>query len=211
MEACFNEQNIVIDFTESTFNTTMKNVEQLYWHYLDKYNAKCANTYPWITPYHFLSKYLKWRGVNLSFETVKHYWRRYEKYKKMIPTAGIIIKHENDIVVVRVNGSTVFSMPKGKFEDTDGSLINTAIREAHEETGMTISSTQLKEGPNILKTVFYLFELDNKVEQFTGFNTNEITEVVSVNLNEILTHPERFSKQVYQVAEYLLLSSDSVF
>ena len=121
----------------------------------------------------------------------------------MIPTAGCIIRHEDEILVVRVQNSIVFSMPKGKVEASDGDLKTTAIRETLEETGVDLSTADIYEGPNILKTQFFVYDMPVKQTTFNGYNTNEITEVAWVKMDEVINRTDLYSKQTQQVVEYL--------
>jgi len=198
MEECFQKENFVVDFSDQKLNSTMKQIEELYWYYLDNYRPTS-----FCTPYNFLARFLKSKNIPASLDTVKHYWRRYEKYKKMIPTAGCIIRHEDEILVVRVQNSIVFSMPKGKFEASDGDLKTTAIRETLEETGVDLSTADIYEGPNILKTQFFVYDMPVKQTTFNGYNTNEITEVAWVKMDEVINRTDMYSKQTQQVVEYL--------
>lgn len=199
MEECFQNHSIVMDFSDAGFNTTMKQIEELYWHYIDNYKPVT-----FCTPYNFLCRLLRSRNISASIDVVKQYWRRYEKYKKMIPTAGTIIKYKEEILLVRVQGSNIYSMPKGKYEATDSSLRDTAIRETLEETGVDLRDAPISEGPNILKTQFFMYEMDTRQDGFTGYNINEITEVSWIQITDIINRPDLFSKQTQQVAEYLL-------
>jgi 8-oxo-dGTP pyrophosphatase MutT (NUDIX family) len=195
--------NVVFDFQgDKQLNATMKAIEIKYWDYLDNYN----NAH--ITQYEFLEKIFEANGQNDHKDKVYHYWRKYEKYKRTIPTSGIIIRDKNEIVVVKGYRCNVYGMPKGKHEEGETSL-SAALREVREETGLVFTSEQLVSLTPILlhRTYFYTTYVEKGVTLFQNYNSNEIIDIKWVSLEEIHAHPMEYSKQVSLMAEHLLLQS----
>jgi len=190
------------DFSEKNLIKTMYAVELLYWDYLDNYHKVDKIKYPYLNQYEFLTNYVS--NIGLS-GNVRYYWRQYEKYKKTIPTAGCILHNNGRIIVVKVYNSKIFSMPKGKKDSLDNDLIDTAIREVREETGIQVSRDILTPYNEIviLRTTFYVVEIDGNISTFSDYNNNEIIDIQWVHINDILANSYDYSKQTYLVAEYL--------
>jgi len=196
----------VFDFTLSLgfgtdFYEDMKKVEHKYWDYLDHYSRE---TNPFLKQSTFLEKILTFNGNPCYYDTVRQYWRKYEKYKRTIPTSGIIIKSDDYILVVQVYASEIYGMPKGKHEPEEDSL-TAALREVKEETGITFTRDDL-ENPDspvlINRTFFYLAHRPERQVSFSNYNNNEIIDIKWVNIRTL--EPRLYSKQVSAVAHYLL-------
>jgi 8-oxo-dGTP pyrophosphatase MutT (NUDIX family) len=190
-----------VDF-RLNFNETMKGVELKYWDYLDNYD-RAAN--PFLTQNLFLYRFLLGNNITIPNDIVKHFWRRYEKYKRTIPTSGIIIRSQQEIVVVKVYNSDIYGMPKGKHEPNESSL-EAALREVKEETGLNFTVNQLEnaEAPVLInRTYFYKVALDATSGVFENYNKNEIIDIKWVTFSEIRQTPQNYSKQVLAVVDYL--------
>jgi 8-oxo-dGTP pyrophosphatase MutT (NUDIX family) len=107
------------------------------------------------------------------------------------------------VLLVRITGSKIWSMPKGKRESGEESW-DCAVREFEEETGIDISDTATRdmESVSILKTNFFLLEADYPIPT-RRYRTNEISGVKWASVKDILHHKEDYSKQAILVAEYL--------
>ena len=130
----------------------------------------------------------------------------YTKYKKSLATDGIIMYTFDTglkILLVRITGSKIWSMPKGKREPGEESW-QCAIREFEEETGLNISDTATRgmNSVSILKTNFYLLEADYVIPT-RRYKTNEISGVRWTSVSDILNNKDEYSKQAILVAEYL--------
>jgi 8-oxo-dGTP pyrophosphatase MutT (NUDIX family) len=59
-------------------------------------------------------------------------------------SAGILIENDrNEILLGHATGTKHWDIPKGKYEERDSVIINTALRETQEETGLVFSKYQL--------------------------------------------------------------------
>jgi hypothetical protein len=126
------------------FHSSMKQTETMHWNYLDNYNAKNARIYPYLRMNDFMNKLCIQHGMEISYSTIKDYVRRYNKYKKSLPTAGVIMYYKDPdnghihFPVVKITRAPIFSMPKGKQDGDAEPITRTAIREFHEETGIDL-------------------------------------------------------------------------
>ena len=203
--AVFNYEcpNLKFEFqTDKQLNATMKEIELKYWDYLDNYNSE------YITQYEFMEKIIDANGHHTEhYDKITHYWRKYEKYKRTIPTSGIIIRDKDEIVVVKGYRCPVYGMPKGKHEENEQSL-TAALREVREETGLVFTAEELVSLTPVLhhKTYFYTVYIDKNTAVFQNYNANEIVDIKWVSLTEIHLNPQDYSKQVAIIAEHLLLN-----
>jgi mRNA-decapping enzyme subunit 2 len=200
MEQYYKDQRtrIELNFNDIALLDTMKNVEKEHWNYLDNYCAKNKWMYPRMNFYQFLDKLLE-KEINIGHSrSVKKYCQIYNKYKKSLPTAGAVIIYDDNILLVRIYGSKVYSMPKGK-SDPGETLKNTAIREVEEETGLDLQSVIDNEEVDeiiIHKTKFYIVQSDYRIRSFYGYNKNEITDIKWFSKLDVFKKPNKFSKQV---------------
>lgn len=185
--------------------SSMRSIEEAYWDYIDNYNKKNRFMYPYIGESAFISKVTHHHGfVDLDISTCM---KIYNRYKKNLPTAGIVLYHKHNntykFIVVKVNRSKVWGMPKGKEEPGECPM-ETAIREFHEETGIDMSYTVNKDTAHTVfsKTVFYLVESDCLIN-VDKYRTNEILAVKWVDIAEVLGENSGYSKQSVLVAQYL--------
>ena len=196
--------DLKFDFeTDKQLNATMKAIELKYWDYLDNYNSS------YITQYDFLEKLLIENGQHTEHHDKNtHYWRKYEKYKRTIPTSGIIIRDKDEIVVVKGYRCPVYGMPKGKHEENEASL-TAALREVREETGLIFTPEDLVSLIPVLhhKTYFYTVYANKNTTVFENYNANEIVDIKWVSLSEIHENLKDYSKQVGIIAEHLLLNT----
>lgn len=73
--------------------------------------------------------------------------------------------------------------PKGHREETE-SLIDTGIRELHEETGLMLNKQQMYKFVNICNTCYYIYTLD--CEYIPRVNDNrEISEASFITIDKI--------------------------
>jgi 8-oxo-dGTP pyrophosphatase MutT (NUDIX family) len=225
MNSCIPESilesiNIVLD-TQDAVLETFKNIECLHWTYLDEYRDSNRRRYPTLSIQNFaIALFSAKRMPQRPYEII-NYIRSYTRHKKSLPTAGVILYQlfgRNDIrfVVVKMRGSDIWSMPKGKRDVGDNTLMRTAEREFHEETGIDISEFMGDHLPirTINRTRFYMLEADVTVfancgttPTFTGYNTKEIDAVRWVSTTEIVACDTMYSKQCL----YTALELDHMF
>ena len=213
-ETIINNLRVNLD-TNRDIISTFKEIEKGHWDYLDNYRDQDRVRYPTMSIYQFSQKVLSSKGIRTGKGDIQNYIRIFNRYKKSLPTAGVVFYHrapsassasESNIyfVVVRMRFSGVWSMPKGKKELNE-ELMRTAKREFLEETGIDledhISATTAK--TNINKTLFYLVESDSMNNKFDGYNQREIEEVRWVNAAEA-TNVSEYSRQTVAVAKFLM-------
>lgn len=198
---------LVLDF--QNLIPTMKAIEYAYWDYLDNYTTHNKHTYPGYSFKTFVDIICRKNG---KFVNVTDYCSQYDKYKKKIPTAGCIFYHRNSdglyltTVMIRQYGKLakrMFSMPKGKQEDYEKTLLETAIRETWEETGLDIKTLITPETPTIIinKTLFYVIKSDNLVD-FSAHQNREIEKVKWTHELEVTMNPDFYSRQVHEAMKY---------
>lgn len=197
-----NRPNNDVDFING-FNSAMTVTEKLYWDYIDNYVGKEPGCY-----YLKLTQFLERVLPNELVPQAHDYVRRWTKYKKTIPTAGVVLTHKDGfLLLVRIRGATLWSMPKGKKEPNEDDLTTTACREFLEETGIDVSDfiNEQTVSRTVVKTKFYYIESDTKVN-VSQYQTNEIAQVRWVSIKEVLRDRQtRFSKQAVAVAETLMV------
>lgn len=185
--------------------TTMRSVESAYWDYTDNYNKPSPRRFPYYKLVDFLTLIMRQTGnpmYHLSAEIIK----KYTKYKKSLATDGIILytlEPSIKVTVVRVNGSKIWSMPKGKRESGEESL-DCAVREFIEETGIDISDSASRDMDSVAihKTNFFLLEADYAIP-LKKYKTNEISGVKWADISDVTANSSCYSKQVTLVMEYL--------
>jgi 8-oxo-dGTP pyrophosphatase MutT (NUDIX family) len=203
-----NRVNIDLISDESVIKT-FKDIERLHWDYLDNYRDINRRKYPTLNIYQFSRKLFNDQNVDTSIKDIEAYIRQYNRYKKSIPTAGVIFYHNNDngvdFIVIKMRYAKIWSMPKGKKDPDDINLMTTAHREFKEETGLDVEDCLNKELPskNICKTCFYVLESDVRTRYFNGYNTKEIDSVKWVSIKAVISAPDYYSKQVQLTARYL--------
>lgn len=186
---------------------TYRAIEEAHWEYLDNYRDLNRRKYPSYNLYQFTK--ILFDAKDLAVHDIENGIREYNKYKKSLPTAGVIFYHNGInrmFVVVRMKHAKIYSMPKGKKDTIDGhSLLKTASREFKEETGIDLDDLINNDTAHksINKTLFYLVESDSINRTFTGYNTNEIGSVKWVSTRDVLRTQDRYSKQTVATARYL--------
>ena len=185
--------------------TSIRAVEAAYWDYIDNYSKESPRRYPYLKLVQFFEQIMAKQFPELVHQ-VPDMIKRYTKYKKSLATDGIIMYTMDgglQILLVRINGSKIWSMPKGKRESGEESL-DCAVREFREETGIDISDTATRDMDSvaILKTNFYILEADYPIS-LKGYRTNEILGVRWVNEREIFANKDNYSKQVVFAVNYL--------
>jgi 8-oxo-dGTP pyrophosphatase MutT (NUDIX family) len=194
--------------TDDQVFKSLKQIERNYWNYIDNYNKVNPVDFPFLNFTSFVKKAIK-ENYQEHLDQADNFIRNYNRYKKSIPTDGIIMyncsRGQTKLVLVKINGSKVWSMPKGKRERGETSL-ECACREFHEETGISIEDTVFKtmKCVIVLKTTFYLQESETLIN-LDDYSTNEISAVKWVDINDVLRTPEFYSKQAFLTSEYLKL------
>jgi 8-oxo-dGTP pyrophosphatase MutT (NUDIX family) len=190
---------------------SLRAVESAYWDYIDNYNKVTPRRYPYFKLVQFFQQIMEQKCPSLAPRSAE-ILKMYSKYKKSLATDGVIMytypdhdhQDQAQILLVRITGSKIWSMPKGKREQGEESW-DCALREFHEETGIDISDTATRdmESVTILKTNFYLLEADYTIP-LRRYRTNEIASVKWCPVDHILKHKEDYSKQAQLVAEFLV-------
>lgn len=220
--------------TEIKRMRTFRNIEKAHWAYLDNYTGHERLSFSQFMKRLWKINRLEWDNQNFSS------WKsEYNSYKKSIPTAGAIIYTENsdiiksEMVVVKNNCSRcskdtncphkIFSLPKGKKDDCDNTLLDTAVREVKEETGLDIkdayseylsgssresevSDIEQEPEPNhvfLCKSKIYEIPVHHKIPLKTQ-NPHEIVDLCWAKLSDIVNEPHRYSRQVRQACDTLL-------
>lgn len=188
---------------------TFAEIEQCHWDYLDNYRVHNRRKYPGYKIGEFAKRVFRQLGQSHHTMHIPDWIRMYNKYKKSLPTAGVIMYHVADdirFVTVKMRHSNIWSMPKGKKDSSDATLLTTARREFHEETGIDVedcisTNTTCK---TLNRTVFYLLETDHVSNHFDGYNSNEIGDVCWSSATHVCDNPHNYSKQTVSAAKYLL-------
>ncbi len=111
-------------------------------------------------------------------DTIKGYLRSYDKYKKSLPTAGVILLCRDEVLLVKNVGSPVYSLPKGKSEKDETAAV-TAIREVREETGLLLADV-IDDNTEFIeqgRAKFFIVESDERIRRFSDYNSNEIADI----------------------------------
>jgi len=191
-----------LDFADDHFIQTMKVIEKSHCEYLDVLSKK--HNLPRLNFYAFMENLFTYLSLNSHIQNVKIYYRNYDKFKKSLPTAGGIILNDNYILLIKMHGTKIYSLPKGKAEE--GELpFQTAIREIQEETGLKLEGVLTPETDHITvyKTKLYIIECDSRIRSFSGYNSNEIAEIRWFNMNTVVKRSNLFSKQTRAVVNKL--------
>lgn len=194
---------VELDFSNPALMKTMKAIELSYWDYIDNHGS-----FSHVRLTSFLQMVMRHNGLSgTELEKAPTYVKMYERYKKSLPTAGIVLYHIDMFVVIRMHGSSIWSMPKGKQEEHE-QIVDTARREFLEETGINIDRQSLLNAPlgcvqNIQKTKFYFVETPELQPKFTGYNANEIAEVKWVSITAVRSNARCYSRQTLAVAHQL--------
>ena len=196
--------SLSFDNDDNVLNS-IRAIEKAYWDYIDNYKFNQYYKFK-----NFLEIIIAKYKPSL-IDNVPYFIRQYNKYKKSLATDGIIFYTRDaglKFIVVKINGSKIWSMPKGKREQGESSL-NCAIREFREETGIDIQEfSNNMEKINLIKTNFFILESDYAF-RLNKYKTNEITNIKWANVSEILNTKDIYSKQTLQVALYLLNSNSN--
>jgi len=203
--------NINVDFgSDRQIIDTFRQIERSHWDYLDNYRDRDRHRYPTLSIQQYAMKLIQSRNIpHIDINDVQHYLRKYNRHKKTLPTAGVVLYHRSDnniyFVVIRMRFSKLWSMPKGKKEPTE-TLVETAQREFNEETGVDLEDLLHLDTPNYVfsKTRFYMIESDIKNAQFQGYNDREVDSVKWVSATQVVRNQSHYSKQTMSVAKYLL-------
>ncbi len=205
-EYAVNREVLDFDFDSNSFINTMKELEKKYWHYIDNI---CHRDHP-INFCRFVEKSIMSDsdsdGNKKDIPFIKDYCKKYDKYKKSLATAGAAIIFKDFLLLVKMRGCKVFSMPKGK-SDNGETLKDTAIREVREETGLDLKyiiNTEDLDKIYVQKTRFYVVQSDSLIKDFFGYDKNEIYDIKWFHRNTILNNPSKFSKQVVSVINKLI-------
>jgi 8-oxo-dGTP pyrophosphatase MutT (NUDIX family) len=194
---------------------TFKEIEKRHWDYLDNYRDQNRRKYPGYKIHEFSKKIFMINGITERSIEINKWLRLYNKHKKSLPTAGVIMFHDTKeglssgsniaFITIRMKHTDIWSMPKGKKDPEDMTLTKTATREFCEETGIDLDDCVSITTPSkvINKTRFYLVESDDKNNNFSGYNTNEIGDVKWTFISDIFQCSRKYSKQTVATAKYL--------
>jgi len=196
--------------TREQILATFKEIEQSHWDYLDNYRDHNRRKYPSLKINEYARMLFHKKSVFDKDHLIDGCLRLYNRHKKSLPTAGVLLYHDNEsgdpeFVVIRMRYSKIWSMPKGKKDASDVDLLTTALREFKEETGLDLEDCLDNNTPSrsISGTQFYLMESDSKNQHFRGYNTKEVDQVKWVSTREVLEHQEFYSKQAVSAARIL--------
>ena len=198
------KSNKTINLAKDKFIASMKLIEESHWEYLDKL-CKRDTRLPRLKFFSFMEELFRFLELDQEIGNIRSYYRNYDKYKKSLPTAGGLILNDDNILLIRMYGTRVYSLPKGKAEN--GELLwQTAIREIREETGLDLDGvlTSRTEALQIHKTKLFIIESDSKIRHFDGYNRNEISEIRWFKVDTILNRSEQFSKQTRAAVNRLI-------
>ena len=123
-------------------------------------------------------------GIILS-ENLEKLKKDFFKHFKIIQAAGGLIKNKNgEILLIFRRGK--WDLPKGKLDENE-SIIECAVREVKEETGLTkikagkeigtTYHTYVQFGKHILKQSHWFMMLSEKDEQLTPQTEEDITDI----------------------------------
>lgn len=204
-------KGMTLDFSsKENILTSLQKIEHARWDYLDNYRDHNRRRYRNYTIQDFTRETLTQLGHNNHVHKAHDYIKQYNKYKKALPTAGVIMYHTTTtgaiyFVVVKIKNAQIWSMPKGKADAEDNGLHQTAIREYKEETGIDTEEYINAESTwrTINKTRFYKIEADEMNQRFSGYNLNEISAVTWVSVEHVQEVPHFYSRQTQAVANFL--------
>jgi 8-oxo-dGTP pyrophosphatase MutT (NUDIX family) len=192
----------VSDKTDSMIIKSLGDLELAYWKYLDYYKPKES---PPISFQDFVINYIKTRGIQWNKDQIKKYINIFHKYQKNIPTAGgIIYNDQGQVLLVKVYNSELYGFPKGKMDENDSDISETAIREIREETGIDVGKLISNQSDyiKINRTTLYLIK-NCPVKTFRGYNEYEIIDIGWHSIQDIIIFPEKYTKQVKTYAKGL--------
>lgn len=184
--------------TNIDYNNIIKfigELELVYWHYIDIIIP--TTNQPKIKFIYFIYNIMQNKEIKLELYQINNFLRIYNKYKKTIPTAGAIILYKNNILLVKIKGSYIYGIPKGKKMQYE-KVHETAIREVKEETGVDISNyiTDKRKYIKLIKSKIYIINFMEKIEKFENYDKREIEEVKWFDFKFIYENPDLFTKQV---------------
>lgn len=107
--------------------------------------------------------------------------------------AGVIIYDRiNDAIVIVKGNQDIYSFPKGHKKRVE-TMEECAIREIHEETGLTFSVDTIKQckSINVYEYTYYIMHIDDGMNTLTEFN--------------VIDHHEINTCKWYTIAEMLTL------
>lgn len=204
-------ENVEVNLTnKDTTIDTMKQIESAHWDYLDNYRDYDRYRYRNYNIYSFTKKVFAFNGKHDHIDQVEQYVRQYNRYKKSLPTAGVLMYYVQDgipyFIVIQMKNARIWSMPKGKKDTSDENLAETAVREFREETGIDVCDFVEETTPTkvLNKTRFYILESDDMGQSFHGYNQNEIAAVRWISCNDVMDCPKSYSKQTVLAASYLM-------
>lgn len=211
------EELFVRFFTDvSLFNGDMCKcfwqLEKMYWYYLD--STKLKNTPSKLDMKVFLNEIQPYllallpTGINLDEE-----FEKWQESRKSIPRCKVILLDaamENMVLTKGVfNEFLIF--PGGKVEDTDQSLVETAIRECYEEVGLDITD---KINPNLYFDL-HQFGIKNRyflvpnVDKNTYFLPTVNNEVEYVKWFPVADFPDNFLKHNLKKRQVRLITKST--
>lgn len=209
--SALNGLTLELDDNDSIIRTFAE-IERCHWDYLDNYRAHNRRRYPGYKIGEFARQAFRQLERSDRAAEIPDWIKMYNKHKKSLPTAGVIMYYISDdtddihFVTVKMRHSNLWSMPKGKRDSSDDSLLITACREFQEETGIDVEECISADTPckTLNKTTFYLLETDHVSNHFDGYNRNEIGDVCWSSAVYVHDNPHNFSKQTVSAAKYLL-------
>lgn len=103
--------------------------------------------------------------------------------------AGVIIYNDDSFIIVEGN-QNIYSFPKGHLKKSiNESLEECAARELYEETGLEYTAEYFKtcKTIHIYEYIYYIINIDNKVNTFNIHDNNEILSCKWMSIAELLS------------------------
>jgi len=196
---------IMLNLTNSVYSKTIRKPSTNHRFVLNSSNNKYSNN----SNYSNIAQYEKYKVPSISYSNLipildnlktsntckmvdKDFTQeKIKDDKKVTKRSGIIFISRNDneikLLVVKGNGSGIYSFPKGK-QNEDETIETCAVREVMEETGININENELidKKKCKIGSNTYFLLEVnENDYQSFNIKDTREVCEVSWKTVEEL--------------------------